>query len=77
VRRCEAVLDEIEDFYNRWLMFAGACVIDPPASEAIGERIAHLPLPALAAERMLRLAASVDLRQGILLEPHHRKAVLI
>ncbi len=76
VTRCDAVLDELESFYDRWLMFAGACVIDPPRTDVVNERIAPLPLPALAAERARRLWASIDLRQGVIVEPHHEKVVL-
>jgi len=52
--RCDAVYGEIESFFDRWLMAAGAAVIDPLPGPLAGERIEPLPLPASAAWRMGR-----------------------
>ena len=51
ITRCEAVYAEIEPFYDRWLMLAGACVIDALPAES-GDRYEPLPVPASAAARM-------------------------
>lgn len=53
ITRREAVYEEIERFYDGWLMEAGACVIDPmPGAEpsAGGGRIRPLPRPAWVEE---------------------------
>ncbi len=52
--RCDATYGEIEGFYDRWIMLAGAAVIDPLSGPMAGERIEPLPVPALAARRMAR-----------------------
>ncbi len=44
----DAVLDDIDSFVDRWLLTAGACVIDPPAT---ADRIEPLPVPAAVRER--------------------------
>lgn len=51
ITRRDAVYEEVEDFYIRGLLTAGACVIDPlPAPD--GGRIEPLPLPRNVAERL-------------------------
>jgi hypothetical protein len=52
--RCEATLPEIEPFFDRWLLGAGAAVIDAMPSAWSGERLEPLPVPAGAARRMAR-----------------------
>jgi hypothetical protein len=54
ITRCDAVYGEIEAFYDRWLMGAGAAVIDALPVSMPGERIEPLPVPASAARRMAR-----------------------
>jgi hypothetical protein len=44
--RCDATYDGIEEFYNRWTLTAGACVIDPLPAPIPGNRIEPLPAPA-------------------------------
>jgi len=51
ITRCSAVYEQIEPFYDRWLMLAGACVIDPLPRD-VGDRIAPLPVPGVAASRL-------------------------
>jgi len=47
ITRCDATMTEIEGFYDRWLMRAGAAVIDPlPA--AASDRLSPLTPPPLA-----------------------------
>ncbi len=43
--RCDATYDRIEEFYNRWMLTAGACVIDPLPAPIPGDRIEPLPVP--------------------------------
>lgn len=43
--RCDAVYAEIENFYDHWLMSAGAAVIDPLPRPMPGQRIERFPLP--------------------------------
>ncbi|TVQ62175.1 MAG: DUF115 domain-containing protein [Phycisphaerales bacterium] len=57
--RCDAVYEEIEAFYDRWLSLAGACVIDPLPSALRGQRIAPLPEPGFVRARMERLRCRV------------------
>lgn len=52
--RCDETYEEIEAFYERWSLFAGAAVIDPMPGPAPGERIAPLPVPAPVARRIAR-----------------------
>lgn len=59
IARCDAVYEEIEPFYDYWLMRAGACVIDPPARVEPGDRIAPLPWPECAAAKRSRSRRSV------------------
>ncbi len=57
ITRCDAVYEEIEPFYNGWLMACCNAVIDPiPAGADLPAtaRIRPLPLPALARERDAR-----------------------
>jgi len=53
ITRRDAVYEQIEPFYDRWIMTAGAAAIDPlPVPD--GGRIRPLPLPAAAAARARR-----------------------
>jgi hypothetical protein len=54
ITRCDQTYAEIEAFYDRWLLGAGAAVIDALPVSIPGERIEPLPLPALASRRMMR-----------------------
>ncbi len=57
--RCDAVYEEVEAFYDRWLSLAGACVIDPLPSALRGQRISPLPEPGFVRTRMERLRCRV------------------
>lgn len=59
ITRCDAVYEEIEAFYDRWLMACGACVIDPLPEARPGKPIAPLPVPAVAATRLRRWALCI------------------
>jgi len=52
--RCDAVYGELENFYDFWLMTAGAAVIDPLPRAMAGERIVALPVPENVRERVAR-----------------------
>ncbi len=52
ITRCDAVYEEIESFYDNWLLAAGAAVIDPLPVSVHGDRIEPLPIPTPAAHRM-------------------------
>jgi hypothetical protein len=54
VTRCEATYEEIEAFYDRWLLGAGAAAIDPLPGCISGDRIEPLPIPAVAGRRLAR-----------------------
>jgi hypothetical protein len=69
--RRDAVYAEVEPFYDRWLMRAGAAIIDALPSPVVGERIEPLPLPANAAERLRRSTLRIDV-QGQLHPPEPR-----
>ncbi|MEX2218483.1 MAG: 6-hydroxymethylpterin diphosphokinase MptE-like protein [Phycisphaerales bacterium] len=49
--RCDGTYEEIEAFYDRWLLGAGAAVIDALPRAIEGQRIEPLPPPAPAARR--------------------------
>ncbi|MCC6676022.1 MAG: DUF115 domain-containing protein [Phycisphaerales bacterium] len=51
ITRCDAVYEEIEAFYNGWLMEAGTCIIDPLPRTMPGQRIEPLPWPVGAQRR--------------------------
>ena len=59
ITRCDATYEEIESFYDRWLMLAGAAVIDPLPEAQPDERIKPLPVPASAIRRDLRLMMTI------------------
>jgi len=62
ITRCDHTLGEIEDFYDRWTVLAGAAAIDPLPISIPGERIGPLPAPATAraAWMMSRLTVLSD-----------------
>lgn len=57
--RCDAVIDQIETFYDSWMSRCGHCVIDPLPRTIRGERIDPLPLPSSAAWRRARSGLSI------------------
>jgi hypothetical protein len=44
--RCDAVYNEIESFYDKWLMLCGSAVLDPLPQRVSNQRIQRLPIPA-------------------------------
>ncbi|MFN0132082.1 MAG: 6-hydroxymethylpterin diphosphokinase MptE-like protein [Phycisphaerales bacterium] len=52
IARCDTVYAEIEPFFDRWLLAAGAAVIDPMPRAVPGERIEPLAPPDAAAQRL-------------------------
>jgi hypothetical protein len=56
ITRRDEVYSEIESFYDRWIMAAGAAVIDSLELPIAGHRIDPLPVPPQAAQR---IAASI------------------
>ncbi|MBL9000161.1 MAG: motility associated factor glycosyltransferase family protein [Phycisphaerae bacterium] len=54
ITRRDAVYGEIERFYDRWLLAAGACVIDPLEHASEGERISPLPPPPNVRDRRIQ-----------------------
>jgi hypothetical protein len=69
--RRDAVYAEVEPFYDRWLMRAGAAIIDALPVPVAGERIDPLPLPTNAAERLRRSTLRIDV-QGTVHTPEPR-----
>lgn len=59
ITRRDEVYAEIESFYDRWIMAAGAAVIDPLGAAIPGARIEPLPLPMLAGKRFARSALRI------------------
>lgn len=45
ITRCDLVMEEIPDFYDRWLLACGAAAIDPLPRTVRGQRIQALPIP--------------------------------
>jgi hypothetical protein len=54
ITRCDATYAEIEPFFDRWTLAAGAAVIDALPDSLPGQRIEPLPRPTEAARRMWR-----------------------
>ncbi len=54
ITRCDAAYEDIEAFYDRWILGAGAAVIDPLPAPIAGDRIEPLPAPAGASRRLGR-----------------------
>ncbi len=74
ITRHDAVLDQIEAFYDRWLLAAGACVIDGPRKGSPGQRVQRLPRPELA--RLRRTAWRLRVRcDGIATRPGNASTV--
>jgi hypothetical protein len=57
--RCDAAYADVESFFDRWLIAAGAAVIDPLPLSIPGERIEPLPRPAGVRRRDLRRRMTV------------------
>ncbi|MFA6045752.1 MAG: hypothetical protein WC718_12280, partial [Phycisphaerales bacterium] len=60
LERRDETYGDIENFYHRWLLACGACVIDPPHHEYPGQRIERLPLPASVAAFERRATLDID-----------------
>ncbi len=52
ITRCDEVYEELEAFYDHWISRLGVCVIDPLPRPIADRRIAPLPIPASARERL-------------------------
>lgn len=63
--RRDAVYAEVESFYDRWIMRAGAAIIDALPAVIPGERIEPLPLPPSAAARLRRSSARIDVHGAV------------
>jgi hypothetical protein len=57
--RCDGAYEEIEPFFDRWLLATGSAVIDPLPAVVARERIAPLPQPASAVRRLARERMSI------------------
>jgi len=57
--RSDETYHELEAFYDSWILAAGSAVIDPHPTVVPGARIAALPLPRLARERLNRSSVSI------------------
>ncbi len=68
ITRCDAVYGQVEPFYDRWLLRAGAAVIDALPRPQPGERIAPLELPA-GARRRRSAEETIVLSDGAVLAP--------
>jgi hypothetical protein len=65
ITRCDEVYEEIEAFYDRWIMRAGWCVIDPMPRAMEGARVAPLPRPGNIEARDLSTRAFVEAIPGV------------
>ncbi len=61
ITRCESTIDEIEGFYDKWLIVLGAAVIDPLPQGTITGRISALDLPTGAAQLRQRTTMDVPM----------------
>jgi hypothetical protein len=69
ITRRTQTLEEIEPFYDRWLLTTGACVIDPPDQDACTPAVRALPLPAPAAARRQRAIVCLHPSPEAMAEP--------
>ena len=67
--RCDEVYEEVEPFFDRWIMTAGAAIIDPLPRPVEGARIAPLPLPLPAAARRDRTRLTILADGSVPLDP--------
>jgi hypothetical protein len=74
ITRSDEVYEQIECFYNAWLMVAGAAVIDPLPGPVAGARITPLPVPDAVARRRA-VSAVVYRSDGSPLRSRHREDV--
>jgi hypothetical protein len=54
ITRCDAVYEEVEPFYDTWVLKAGAACIDALPMSQAGQRIEPLPVPVSTARRLQR-----------------------
>ncbi len=54
ITRCDIVYEEIEQFYDKWMMLCGSAVIDPLPGHAIDQRICPLPIPSARQKQLDR-----------------------
>lgn len=54
ITRCERTLDQIESFYDKWLMLTGCAIIDPLPGFVHNQRVAQLPIPGWRAKQIER-----------------------
>ncbi len=52
--RCEQTLDQIESFYDKWLMLTGCAIIDPLPACARDQRVRAMDIPRWRREQMER-----------------------
>ncbi len=84
ITRRDAVYEQIDTLYDRWLLACGAAVLDPLPEAIPGERIEPLPVPAAVAERLARrelvvmpdltAPSGASLRDGVISAWHARTA---
>lgn len=73
--RRDAIYEEIEALYDRWLMAAGAAVIDPLPEPVAGERIEPFELPKLARRVLARTTLAVRADRSTAQGDHARDGV--
>ncbi|MBL4697371.1 MAG: DUF115 domain-containing protein [Phycisphaerales bacterium] len=52
ITRCDATCEEIEQFFDKWLMLCGSAVIDPLPGDVTSQRISKLPIPKARQQQM-------------------------
>jgi hypothetical protein len=67
--RCEQTLDQIESFYDKWLMLTGCAIIDPAPEMAIGQRIRPLRVPEWRQSQLAREIMRVRC-DGVVVDEH-------
>lgn len=68
ITRQDAVYEELEGFYDRWLMRCGACVVESPTADGKQERLRALELPVSARNRFEATRLRIDAR-GVVSRP--------
>lgn len=54
ITRCDAVYEEIEQFYDKWIMLCGSAVIDSLTHHVPDQRIQRLPIPSVRQSQLDR-----------------------
>ena len=70
--RCDAVYEDIEAFFDKWLMLCGSAVIDPLPCDVDDQLVKALPNPARRNEQLTRSTLRVRC-DGVVVDQNHHE----